>query len=111
MRTTLVCLAAVLALGAAPPAPSGKLAALIEQLGDDDFDKREDASEKFQALGDSAIMPLYRATSSNDPEIRRRATRLHRDLTAKLLVCSRQRATGWAVVGVAFTPDGKHVVS
>ena len=75
-------------LATAPPAgPSGaEVARLIERLGDDDFDTREDASARLATLGDRAILPLYRATFSDDPEVRRRASRLHRRLSAKLVI-------------------------
>jgi WD40 repeat protein len=109
----LVCLAlaAALAPGAAPPDHRDrKIAELIERLGDDDFDVREDADRRLEGLGEPAIIPLYRATFSDDLEVRRRASRLHRRLSAKLHVF---RYDGYAgnVLGVAFSPDGKQVVA
>src|SRR4051794_10083199 len=111
----LLCLATMagaLLPAAAPPAgpSSAEIARLIERLGDDDFDKREDASARLATLGDRAILPLYRATFSDDPEVRCRASRLHRRLSAKLVVF-RDDGAGDAVVGVAFTSDGKQVVA
>jgi hypothetical protein len=49
---------------------------LIEQLGDDDFDVREDATRKLEKLGQPALGPLREALGSSDLETRRRAARL-----------------------------------
>src|SRR5690348_10087764 len=53
-----------------------KIGRLIRQLGDDDFDVREAASEGLAALGDAALVALGRATLSDDLEVRRRAAKL-----------------------------------
>jgi WD40 repeat protein len=113
MRATsivLVLLVVILSFGAAPPYPRERIAALVEQLGDDDFDRREDASSRLEALGDSAVIPLYRARNSSDLETRRRSTRLHKTLGARLRVFEYGEHAG-NVLGVAFSPDGKRVVS
>jgi formylglycine-generating enzyme required for sulfatase activity len=47
---------------------------LIRQLGSDEFTKREAASKQLDSLGDKAVTALRKAaTTSDDPEIRRRA--------------------------------------
>jgi HEAT repeat protein len=50
-----------------------KLAAMVRQLGDDDFDVREKASAGLRALGVRALPALRRAAASEDAEVRRRA--------------------------------------
>jgi hypothetical protein len=49
-----------------------KLSELIRQLGDDDFDRREQASEQIESFGYSSIGMLHQAERSNDPEVVRR---------------------------------------
>jgi hypothetical protein len=53
-------------------ADRAKLTELIRQLGDDDFDRRELASEEIEKYGVSAIGPLRQAERSGNPEILRR---------------------------------------
>src|SRR5690242_16446890 len=73
-----VVLVAGLSLGAAPPAkPSGRIAALIEHLGDDSFDRRQAASRALEAIGKPAVRALQKAAAANaDPEVRFRAERV-----------------------------------
>jgi RNA polymerase sigma factor (sigma-70 family) len=91
-----------------------RVAALIRQLGDDAFAKREAASKELEAIGVPALAALKKARASDDPEIRRRATLLHQKIAAALQVfCYEGHASGgdgW-VIGVAFSPDGKRVLS
>src|SRR4051812_11781249 len=65
-------------LAAAPPAgPSrAEVARLITQLGDDDFDTREAATERLKEIGEPALDALHEATTSDDLEVRRRARRI-----------------------------------
>src|SRR5262245_12006857 len=49
------------------------IAALIQQLGDDDFEVREQASAKLVKLGSAAVPLLQRAARHDDVEIARRA--------------------------------------
>jgi uncharacterized protein (TIGR03067 family) len=58
------------------PATPTQLAALVRQLGDDSYSKREAASKVLGALGAPALPALRRAAASADPEVRRRAARL-----------------------------------
>jgi len=49
-----------------------KLGELIRQLGDDDFDRREEASDKIEKFGVAAIGLLRQAERSGNPEVLRR---------------------------------------
>lgn len=53
-------------------ADRAKLTELIKQLGDDDFDRREQASEEIEKYGVSAIGPLRQAERTGNPEVLRR---------------------------------------
>jgi WD40 repeat protein len=102
-----------MSIGAAPGTRVNpeRIARLIRQLGDDDFDRREEAGERLDAIGDRALGPLRRAaTSSRDLEIRRRAAGLHRAIAARLQLF-RYPGHTLNVLGVAFSPDGKRVIS
>jgi hypothetical protein len=77
-------LAAVLGLSVAAraadgppaPAPSPAVRALIEQLGDADFRKRDEAVRRLEAEGTAAVPALRKALGHPDPEVRRRAREL-----------------------------------
>ncbi|MBY0230678.1 MAG: formylglycine-generating enzyme family protein [Gemmataceae bacterium] len=59
-----------------------KIAALVKQLGDDDFDKREAAGKALKALGDKALPALLAAVAKADElEARRRAWLLLKEMT------------------------------
>jgi HEAT repeat protein len=51
-----------------------RVAALIAELGSDDFDLREDAVARLANLGKRVEADIARAEKSTDPEVRRRAT-------------------------------------
>lgn len=53
-----------------------KIARLIGQLGDDEFETREEASQALAALGEAALPALGKAVKSDDLEVRRRAAKL-----------------------------------
>lgn len=57
-------------------APKPALPALIEQLGDKNFEAREAAEKAIQALGSEALPALRKAAEHPDPEVRRRVARL-----------------------------------
>jgi hypothetical protein len=87
---------------------------LIEQLGDDDFDKRQQASERLGRIGKPALKALEEAARDHvDPEVRSRAAelvrRIDRELRGELLVISGQ--PGYWLNRIAFTPDGKQAVA
>jgi hypothetical protein len=54
---------------------------LIRELGDDDFDVRESASNRLALIGEPALPLIDKALKSNDAEVRRRAE----DLKAKIV--------------------------
>src|SRR5262245_49678718 len=60
-----------------------RIARLIEQLGDDEFAKREAASKALEAIGAPALAALRKADSHMDFEVRRRAARLVKTITLK----------------------------
>jgi hypothetical protein len=58
------------------PAPREEIDKLIEQLGSDRFEAREEASRKLLALGEASLPALEKARRAADAEVRRRADRL-----------------------------------
>src|SRR5438067_1354287 len=50
-----------------------EIARLVKQLGDDDFAKREAATKRLEEIGEPALDAVTKATTSSDPEVRRRA--------------------------------------
>ena len=58
-------------------ATTQRIARLIRQLGDDEFKKREAASQELKAIGAPALAALRQAAASDaDPEIRTRARQI-----------------------------------
>jgi hypothetical protein len=65
-------------------ATSDRVAALIKQLGDGEFAKREAASKELEDIGEPVIAALRKAaTSSDDLEIRRRAKHIIQTIAAR----------------------------
>jgi len=90
LRTTvpavLLWLAAAVWCGEPPaktdaPAPE-QLAAWVRQLGDENFQTREEAQQKLLAAGQPAVAPLRTAAQSEDAEVRTRAERILGELEA-----------------------------
>src|SRR4051812_34975964 len=52
-----------------------RIGKLIEQLGDDDFDVRENATDELKALGPAARTALQKARNHRDLEVAKRARR------------------------------------
>jgi formylglycine-generating enzyme required for sulfatase activity len=79
----IAALAAVVRLPGADPSDQERLEAeaapLIEQLGDDAYDRREEASRALEEFGEP-VLPLLRQViqESSDPEIRTRAMLVER---------------------------------
>jgi hypothetical protein len=68
--------AAGLLRGDADAEATKRIADLVNQLGDDDYDKREAASKELEAVGEPALVALRKAAADNaDLEIRWRAVR------------------------------------
>lgn len=77
---------------------SAEIARLVEQLGDDDFEKRQQASRKLEAMGSKALPALVRAlTTTSDLEVQRRATKLVRLIMPATV---KSRATAMELVGI-----------
>ena len=95
---------------AAPP-DDAAIARLIKQLDSDDFDTREAAGKQLETFGEP-IRPVMEkvATTGDDLEIRARAVKVIQALNAKLQVL-RYDLHSEPVLGVAFTPDGRRVIS
>ncbi len=67
-------------LRAEPPAVDR----LVERLGSDRYDERQEATKALDALGPLALDALRKASESPDPEVRRRATALVRQIQKRL---------------------------
>src|SRR5207253_2850796 len=80
----------------APPAKEAKrdaavdektIAALITQLGDGDYDKREAAHKQLAKVGEAALPALRKAAkASADAEVKLRAMQLAQDIAATFFV-------------------------
>jgi hypothetical protein len=86
----LLLFAGLLAPGArgidpAPAAAAPQVKALIDQLGDAKYDRREDAAKKLKAIGRPALPALKEALTSDDPEIVSRARALIRRIEIRPL--------------------------
>ena len=99
--------------GSAPNLNAAEIDRLIGQLGSDDFDKREAASQALEAIGPPALDALLKAaTKSDDAEVRMRADKAIQTVGKKLYV--RRRCFEGSVDGVfclSFSPDGKQALS
>jgi hypothetical protein len=71
---------------AAPPAgPSAaEIDRLVKQLGDEEFDRREAASQRLSRIGEPALTHLRRAERDPDLEVRKRAATLVRLIRGRL---------------------------
>ena len=127
VRALLTSFAAlVLPFAAFSDAPDPKpdaavIARWIERLGDDDFDKREEASQKLEAAGEAALPALHEAAEKHaDAEVRARAgkiARRHRQGSvagAAQHFAAAARATGgtaWPSPPTASTPSSPAAAS
>jgi hypothetical protein len=75
--------AGALAVAAAEPADAGQIARLIGQLGSARYAEREAATKALNALGEPALVALQQAAQGKDPEVRRRAHVLARQIEAR----------------------------
>jgi WD40 repeat protein len=88
---------------------------LIKQLGDDSFDKREEADKQLAAIGEPALELLRQAAKDGpDAELRQRADQLARNISSGFLrlVRSFSGAKGNLpfAARVVVTPDGKKAI-
>ncbi len=58
----------------AKEANAGRIQSLIERLGSEKFNEREQASAELLRIGEPALLPLLSAEQSRDAEVRTRAT-------------------------------------
>lgn len=78
---TAAALALVSGLAAAQETdPAGKIDALIQQLGSDDYAAREKATEELRKIGPPAREALRKAAENPDPEIQSRARALLKEI-------------------------------
>jgi uncharacterized protein (TIGR03067 family) len=109
--------AVALLLAGLPPAvadpveDAGRIAALVKQLGHDEYAKREEASKALEAAGESALGALRKAANSDDdPEIRHRAGRIIRVVTGRARAAATKKALAelqgtWSLV--TYHADGR----
>ncbi|MBX9666775.1 MAG: hypothetical protein K2X93_04110 [Candidatus Obscuribacterales bacterium] len=90
-----------------PDALQKNIDGLIESLGDDEFDKRQNASKELRELGSSAWNSLEKARSHPDPEIRLRSGRILQSISEQPLT-KQSRATAMHDEALAeIAKDGK----
>ncbi|AWM41940.1 hypothetical protein GobsT_69310 [Gemmata obscuriglobus] len=77
---------------AEPPLKAPSPEQLTRQLGAPEFATREQASESLRVLGAAALPAVQRATTSDDPEIRRRALALLPAIQARIAFTPRRVA-------------------
>jgi Tol biopolymer transport system component len=97
---------------------AGEIQRLIAQLGSDEFAQRDAASRRLETIGEPAMTALDEAaTTSEDPEVRRRAEQLVQAISRLLFSNARQvRRIAWRdnvqnipvhIYYTAFSPDGR----
>jgi uncharacterized protein (TIGR03067 family) len=121
----------LVAQGATLGADSGKkkeaekIARLVAQLGDDDFEKREAASKKLDSIGEPAVSALRKAVATSpDTEIRRRAETIIGAVAARALAAAAKKelealqgawySTSWECAGMRQTGEDKtdrHIIT
>jgi len=98
-------------LGGQPDAAADaeRVARLIRQLGDDDFEKRDAASKELDAIGEPAAAALRQAAkSAADPEVRRRAEGVLQAQAGRAAKREFDKLQGaWSLV--AYETDGRRV--
>jgi WD40 repeat protein len=102
---------AFLACGEPDPEAVGKL---IEQLGHDEYARRQEASRQLQEMGAPAVPALERASRTHaDPDVRLRAALVIRAITQEVWQEVRriEGQKGYWLNRIAFTPDGHQAVA
>jgi|SRR5579884_2168990 len=92
---------------------SAEINHLVDQLGDNDFAKRQQARKQLEAIGEPALGTLKKAAeSSSDAEIRKTAKEIAEAIELKTSGLLRVFGKhGDRVEGVAFSADAKKAVS
>jgi hypothetical protein len=75
-----------------PPADPKAIRKLVEQLGSDDFDTRDQAVKRLLELDETALPALKEAANGNDAEVRRLAEELAATIAARVEERARQKA-------------------
>jgi uncharacterized protein (TIGR03067 family) len=90
-----------------------RIAALVAQLGDDKFARREAAGRALAAAGRPALPALRAAAGGSDPEVQQRAEALVADITRRAGEAELARWAGsWAgPTGSKLTIEGDRFVS
>lgn len=63
---------------------ASRVGRLVQQLGHNEFAKREAASKELDAIGEPALDALRKATSHEDAEIRQRAEKIVSTITSRI---------------------------
>jgi WD40 repeat protein len=85
---------------------------LVGQLGSPKFSEREAATAALDALGGKALAALRKAAESHaDPEVRRRAGQLVDGIERRLIDARSFRSHQGGVYRVAFSADGRQILS
>ena len=72
-------------LGESPDEPmAARVVRLVQQLGHNEFAKREAASKELDAIGEPALDALRKATFHEDAEIRQRAEKIVASITGRI---------------------------
>jgi WD40 repeat protein len=95
------------------PADEAEIAALIKQLGSDDFEDREKASRRLEEIGAPAFEALRRASKRHaDAEVRSRAGNIVKALRPQLFGAVRTlEGHAGQVNCFAISADGKRLIS
>jgi uncharacterized protein (TIGR03067 family) len=99
--------------GSGEAAQRDRIAALIRQLGDKEFARREEASKELDAIGEPALDALRKAVSSDDdPEIRSRAATIVRAVTDRIRAATTEKELKklqgtWSLV--SYEMEGKRI--
>lgn len=72
------------------PRPAPPVEQLIQQLGDTDFRKRDEAGRQLEAMGPAILPALQKAQKHEDPEVRRRAAELMPSLELAALMAPKR---------------------
>jgi WD40 repeat protein len=111
----LFCCALGLPAPAGPDEKAADIDKLIRQLGDEDFDVREAATEQLAKIGEAAVPALKKAAAGNpDAEVKQRAatvlTRIEKAARGEQLTIQGPAAGYW-INRVAFAKDGKQALA